>query len=94
VAVNDVGQQRSSAPACHRTLADNARLNGRGRAVRNEGQRAGASYSRLTGRTTAPIFLLVPQVTLKKRLDVDAAARTWTGRLPGLIETAWPGGRS
>ena len=62
-------------------VADNVRLTGRGRAARNEGRRGGVSYTRLTGRTTVPIFVLVPQVTLKKRLDVEAAARKWIGRL-------------
>jgi hypothetical protein len=44
----------------------------------------------LAGRTTVPIFVLVPQVTLKKRLDVEAAARKWARQLPGLIEITWP----
>jgi hypothetical protein len=46
---------------------------------------AGASFSLLAGQTTVPIFLLVPQVTLKKSLDVGGAARKWAGRLPGLV---------
>jgi hypothetical protein len=37
-----------------------------------------------------PIFLLVPQVTLKKRLDVDGAARKWAARLPELVLRTWP----
>ena len=37
-----------------------------------------------------PIFLLVPQVTLKKRLDVEGAARRGAARLPGLVLLAWP----
>jgi hypothetical protein len=73
-------------------VADNARLTSRGRAVRNEGQRAGGSYSRLAGRATVPIFLLVPQVRLRKRLDVEGAAQKWARLLPGLIETG-PEGR-
>ena len=70
-------------------MADNARLNGRGRAARNEGRRGGVSFTRLAGRTTVPIFLLVPQVTLKKRLDVEGAARRGAARLPGLVLLAW-----
>ncbi len=58
-------------------VADNARLTSRGRAARNEGRRGDASFTRLAGRTTVPIFMLVPQVTLKKRLDVEGAARKW-----------------
>ena len=36
-----------------------------------------------------PIFILVPQVTLQKRLDIDAPAATWARRLPGLVDRAW-----
>ena len=36
-----------------------------------------------------PIFILVPHVTLKKRLDVEGAAAKWARQLPELIETAW-----
>ena len=70
-------------------VADNARLTGRGQAVGNTGRRSGASFTRLQGRTTVPIFILVPQVTLKKRLDVDTSAATWARRLPGLVDRAW-----
>ena len=70
-------------------VADNARLTSRGRAVRNEGRRADASFSRLAGRTTVPIFLLVPQVTLKRRLDVAGAAQKWAARLPELVLQRW-----
>ena len=71
-------------------VADNARLTGRGRAVGNTGRRSGASFTRLQGRTTVPIFILVPQVTLQKRLDIDTPAATWARRLPGLVDRAWP----
>ncbi len=74
-------------------VADNARLTGRGRAARNERRRGGAVATRLAGRTTVPIFLLVPQVTLEKRLDVEGAGTRWIGRLPGLVEAAWTHGR-
>jgi hypothetical protein len=70
-------------------VADNARLTGRGQAVGNTGRRRGASYTRLAGRTTVPIFILVPQVTLQKRLDIEAPAAKWARRLPGLIDRAW-----
>lgn len=70
-------------------VADNVRLTGRGRAVRNEGRRGEAGFTRLAGRTTVPIFVLVPQVTLKKRLDIEEAARKWARQLPGLIEADW-----
>jgi hypothetical protein len=32
------------------------------------------------------MFLLAPQVTLSKRLDVASAAERWSGQLPALIE--------
>jgi hypothetical protein len=32
------------------------------------------------------LFLLVPQVKLRKRLDVARAAEHWSGQLPTLIE--------
>jgi hypothetical protein len=32
------------------------------------------------------MFLLVPQVKLRKRLDVARAAERWSGRLPTLVE--------
>ena len=70
-------------------VADNARLTGRGLAVGNTGRRSGASFTRLAGRTTVPIFILVPQVTLKKRLDIEMPAAKWARRLPGLVERAW-----
>ena len=40
-------------------------------------------------RVTAPIFILVPQVRLRKRLDLDRAARNWESRLPELIVSNW-----
>jgi hypothetical protein len=70
-------------------VADNARLTGPGRAAANIGRSRGAAYSRLSGRTTVPIFILVPQVTVRKRLDVIGAARKWIGALPRLVLRAW-----
>jgi hypothetical protein len=35
----------------------------------------GLAFTRLAGRTTVPLFILVPQVTVRKRLDVDGAAQ-------------------
>jgi hypothetical protein len=70
-------------------VVDHARLNSRGRAVANRGRKAGAGYSRLAGRTMVPLFILVPQVTMRKRLDIDSAARRWLDRLPPLILGHW-----
>ena len=72
-------------------VADTARLTRRGREAANIGRSRGAAYSRLSGRTTAPIFILVPQVTVRKRLDVDGAARKWIQALPQLVLRHWFG---
>jgi hypothetical protein len=71
-------------------VADNARLTKRGRAAANIGRRQGAAFTRLSGRTTVPLFILVPQVTVQKRLDVDSAAQKWIRALPQLVLRAWP----
>jgi hypothetical protein len=75
-------------------VADNVRLSMRVRAARNEGRRGEAGFTRLAGRTTVPIFVLVPQVALKKRLDVEGAAAKWARQLPGRIGAAWPANRA
>jgi Family of unknown function (DUF6441) len=36
-----------------------------------------------------PLFILVPQVSVRKRLDVDSAARKWIRALPGLVLRHW-----
>ena len=68
-------------------LVAEGRLNTRGRAV--------ASRSK-TGRglTTVPIFLLVPQVRLRKRLDLARDAERARDAVPGLIVTNWAETRS
>ncbi len=66
------------------------RLSKRGRAVANIGRRRGAAYTRLSGRTTVPLFILVSQVTVRKRLDVDGAAQKWIAALPQLVLRNWP----
>ncbi len=67
-------------------LVAEGRLNTKGRAV--------ASRSK-TGRglTTVPIFLLVPQVKLPKRLDLDRDAARAHDAVPGLILAKWVDGR-
>jgi hypothetical protein len=37
-----------------------------------------------------PLFILVPQVSVKKRLDVESAAQKWIRALPHLVLQAWP----
>ncbi|MCJ2009803.1 DUF6441 family protein [Methylobacterium sp. J-092] len=41
------------------------------------------------GRDFVVIFVLVPQVKLRKRLDVDATAKRWAARVPAAIEANW-----
>lgn len=42
------------------------------------------------GLTTVVMFILVPMVSLKKRLDVEKAADTWMNKLPELVLNNWP----
>lgn len=63
-------------------LVAEARLNTKGRAV------ASRSKTR-RGIATVPIFLLVAQVSLKKRLDLARDAEVWAGRAQGLIVSNW-----
>ena len=63
-------------------LVAETRLNSKGRAV--------ASKSK-TGRglATVPIFLLVPQVKLRKRLDLARDAERAVDGVPGMIVAKW-----
>jgi hypothetical protein len=61
-------------------VADTARLNTQGLAAANR---------RKTCRSTVIVFLLVPQVTLKKRLNIDAIAKRQSARVPALIARHW-----
>jgi hypothetical protein len=63
-------------------LVAEGRLNSKGRAV--------ASKSK-TGRgvATVPIFLLVPQVRLRKRLDLARDAEDVAGAVPRMIASRW-----
>lgn len=78
---------RRNAPSL--LVADNARLDRRGLARANIGRRKGVVYTKLSGRSTVPVFLLVPQVRVRKRLDVSGAARRWQAALPRLILDHW-----
>jgi len=73
---------RRNAPSL---LVAESRLNTKGRAV--------ASRSK-TGRgvATVPIFILVPQVNLRKRLDLARDGEAWANRVPGLIVSNWKEG--
>jgi len=66
-------------------VAEKARINTRGLAV--------ASRSKTgRGQVSAPIFLLVRQVKLHKRLDLARDAERMAGKVPGLIVEKWVGG--
>ena len=68
-------------------LVAEGRVNSRGHGV--------ASRSRTgRGRATVPIFLLVPQVKLQKRLDLARDAGRAHGTVPGLIVANWLEGRA
>jgi hypothetical protein len=63
-------------------VADEARITRRGLAAKSRSKSG-------RGQVTAIIFLLVPQVTLRKRLDIEATATRWAARVPGLIASHW-----
>mgnify|MGYP001112910108 CR=1 FL=1 len=67
-------------------LIAEARLNTRGKAVRSRSK---------TGRgvVSAPIFILVPQVKLSKRLDLARDAVRAADSIPGLIVAKWVEGK-
>lgn len=41
------------------------------------------------GLASVPMFILVPQVSIRKRLDVAGAANKWLAALPGLVIRNW-----
>ncbi len=63
-------------------VADDFRINKKGR------PRYGSATARRTGRglATVVMFILIPQVRLRKRLDVARATGTWERKFPSLIE--------
>jgi hypothetical protein len=69
-------------------VADDARLTRAGLARAKRGRRRRDGI--LTGAQTVPIFLLVPQVSLRKMLDLDRDRRWAETVLPGLIAARWP----
>lgn len=69
-------------------VADNARLSTRGLAALN--RRKTRRDGIRTGSQTIPIFLMVPQVRLAKRLDLAPVAERWAARIPQLITSNWP----
>ncbi|KGL00046.1 DUF6441 family protein [Thalassobacter sp. 16PALIMAR09] len=67
-------------------LVADGRLNNRGLGVVSRSKTG-------RGRATVPIFLLVPQVKLAKRLDLARDAERAHDSLPGRIVADWLGGR-
>jgi hypothetical protein len=59
-------------------VADDARISTRGIAARNR-RKTGKSQTSLA---SVIVFILVPQVALKKRLDVESAAKRQAARVP------------
>jgi len=76
---------RRGAPAL---LVANLRAGqGRRGGFRKASDKAAASGRNLA---TVPIFVLLPQVTLARRLDPDRIAQRWADQVPALIERALP----
>ncbi len=66
-------------------VADNFRITKKGKA------RAASERGIKMGRVaTVVMFLLIPEVSIKKRLDVDSLARKWIDQLPELVVASWP----
>jgi hypothetical protein len=67
-------------------VVDNFRVTKKGRA------RVASPTALRTGRglTTIVMFILVPQVSITKRFDIDTASRKWIDRLPQLVVAGWP----
>ena len=68
-------------------VADDARINARGLAAAKRGRRRRDGM--LTGAQTVVVFILVPQVRLRKRLDLDRDAAAAAAALPSAILAAW-----
>ena len=68
-------------------LVAEGRLNTKGRAVASRSKTA-------RGRATVPIFLLVPQVKLPKRLDLARDAERAADEVPGRIVGKWVEGHA
>jgi hypothetical protein len=77
---------RSSGPSL--LVADGLRASFSRKTGELRGFRRATDRARRSGQglTTVVMFLLVPQVKLRKRLDVARAAEQWSGQLPALIE--------
>jgi hypothetical protein len=61
-------------------VADQSRLNSKGLAAANRRKR---------GDTSIPIFILVPQAKLKKRLNIEKIAEETADRVPAILTKHW-----
>lgn len=68
-------------------VADDARLSKQGHARQKRGRRRRDGI--LTGAATVPIFILLPQARLKKRLNLNPVANAAASRLPAAILRRW-----
>jgi hypothetical protein len=68
-------------------VADNVRLTGRGyvRPIGGIGRSAAGPNTRLDGRMSAVMFILVPQVTIRRRLNWQALGRQAQAHLADLL---------
>ncbi len=67
-------------------VVDSVRINKSGRVGRRAKDGAFTKTGRMKqGITTVVMFIMVPQVKLKKRLDVVREAKRWERQIPGLI---------
>lgn len=66
-------------------VVDNVRIGKSGRVSRQAKDPRTKSGRFRKGLTTVVMFVLVPQVRLRKRLDVDQASDHWSNRLPQMI---------
>ena len=68
-------------------VVDGVRINKSGRTGRRAKGGAFTKTGRMKqGMSTVVMFIMVPQVRLKKRLDVRREVKRWEKRLPGLID--------
>jgi len=68
-------------------VVDGVRINKSGRTGRRAKGGAFTKTGRMKqGMATVVMFIMVPQVRLKKRLDVKREIKRWERRLPGLID--------
>ena len=75
---------RRNAPSL--LVVDSVRINKSGRVGRRAKGGAFTKTGRMKqGMATVVMFIMVPQVRLKKRLDIKREVKRWERRLPGLI---------